>query len=126
MTSVSRFALVLLLVGFTGCTTSTITNLSPRQQPRSANGLYLFEAAWETRQQSLRPESITPVVVVGDLAYPMRPSPLTNRWETLVPIPPDTSMVVFQYKFDFLYNTLRGPQRDSRTSQSNVLYIIDR
>ena len=108
-----------------GCTT-TLTNLTPQQQIRNADNLYPVEVALATRQQSLRWETIRPSVVVGSEFYPMRPTLLmTNRWETLIPMPLNTNFVRYQFKFDFEYQTLRERRTDSALSRPYTLQILD-
>ena len=117
------FGLPLLLAG---CT-STLTNLTPQQQIRNADNLYPVEVALATRQQSLRWETIRPYVVVGAEFYPMRPTLLmTNRWETLIPMPPNTNLVHYHFKFDFEYQTLRERRTDSALSSAYTLQILDK
>jgi hypothetical protein len=113
-----------LIVG--GCSTpATITNLTPRQQTANANNLYPVEVAFNSRQQSLRWDSIKPQIVVGDKMYPMRPTPLmSNRWEGLIPVPAGTDVVHYQYKFDYLNNAFGPPQPDSARSKEYTLKIL--
>jgi hypothetical protein len=109
----------------TGC--NTITNLTPRQHVRNANGLYAFEVKWDSRQQSLRPESLRPSVIIGTETYPMQPVPLVkNRWETLVPIAPDQKLVNYRFKFDWEYNAIPKPRQDTKLSAPYQLQIIDK
>lgn len=112
----------LLLVG---CT-STFTNLTAKKQVRNPNNLYPVEVALNTRQQSLRWDSIKPFVVIGTETYPMRQTMLMkNRWEGLIPVPPGTNRVFYHYKFDFLYNDFgRPPQPDSAISPQFKLEIL--
>ena len=108
-----------------GC--STITNLTPSQQARNATGLYPIEAAWESRQQSIRQDSFKPSVMVGLDNYPMRKTSLMrNRWETLVPIPADKNAINYRFKFDFDYNTIPQPRPDSKLSPEYRLEILDK
>ena len=112
----------LLLVG---CT-STFTNLTPLHQTRNSNNLYPVEVAMSSRQQSLRWDSIRPQIVVGDQSYPMRPTTLmTNRWEGLVPVPPDANQVRYRYKFDFDYNSMGKPKADSAMSPEYTLRVTE-
>jgi uncharacterized protein YcfL len=114
----------LLLVG---CTTPTITNLTPSRQVRKENGLYPFEVQWNSRQQSLIKESMKAAVVVGLEQYPMqRVALLTNRWETLVPVPADKSIVTYQFKFDYDYRGIPARQPDSKSSRHYQLVILDK
>jgi hypothetical protein len=110
---------------FVGC--SSITNLTPSEQPRNATGLYPIEAAWDSRQQSIRPESFKPVVLVGMESYPMRKTALMkDRWETLVPIPPEKNSIHYRFKFDFEYNSIPTPKPDSKLSPEYKLQIFDK
>jgi hypothetical protein len=119
-----------LLLGalLTGCATSTITNLTSKQQFRNENGFYPIEAAFNSSQQSLRWETIKPITIVSQETYPMHlTTMMTNRWETLVPIPPSTSVIYYRFKFDYNYNAFGAPPRmDSRLSQVYRLQILDK
>ena len=48
----------LLFLVLTGCATSTIVNLTPPSLPKSEDGLYRFEASWESNQRSILEESL--------------------------------------------------------------------
>jgi hypothetical protein len=112
-----------LLVG--GCAT-TFTNLTPKQQARDTNNLYQVEVAMNTRQQTLRWDSIKPQIVVGSEFYPMHLTRLmTNRWEGLVPVPAGVNVVHYRYKFDYLENAFGGPVHNSATSKEYILRILD-
>ena len=114
----------LLTVLLTGCT-GTLTNLTPQYQTRNASGLYPVAVAFHTRQQSLRWDSIKPAVVVGDQVYPMRAMPyMTNRWETLLPVPAGQNSVKYRYKLDWQYNAIPDPRNDSMISAPQTLQII--
>lgn len=109
-----------------GCGT-TFTNLTAQRQVRNPNNLYPVEVALNTRQQSLRWESIQPFVVVGAEAYPMRQTLLMkNRWEVLLPVPPRTKVVYYRYKFDFQYNAFGQPKTDSDSSPEYKLLIFEK
>lgn len=127
----SRFmwkkVLPLLLVPclLAGCS-STFTNLTAQRQPRNPNHLYPVGVAFNTRQQSLRWDSIQPVVVVGTESFPLRQTVLmSNRWEGLVPVPAGTNLVHYHYKFDFQYNDFGGPKSDSAFSPPYRLQILE-
>ena len=110
---------------FAGC--STITNLTPTQQTRNATGLYPVEAVWDSRQQTIREDSMKPSVMVGMESYPMRRTSLMrNRWETLVPIPAEKGAVIYRFKFDFNYNAIPQPLPDSKLSREYKLQIVDK
>ena len=111
-----------LLAG--GCST-TITNLTPNQESRNANGFYLIEVALNSTQQTMRWDSIKPNVVVGKEFYSMKHTALmTNRWETLVPVPPGVNTVYYRFKFDFKRNVFAAdPQPDSKLSRTYKLTL---
>lgn len=116
--------LSLLPVLMGGCA-ATFTNLTPQLQTRSTNNLYSVEVAFNSRQQTLRWDTIQPQVVVGSDFYKMVPTPLmTNRWEGLIPVPPDVDVVHYRYKFDFLDNAFGGPKSDSALSREFTLRIV--
>jgi hypothetical protein len=108
-----------------GCA-SQLTNLTPQQQRRNANNLYPVEVSFDTRQETVRWQSIRPQIVVGSEVYPMRPTLLmTNRWEGLVPVPRGTSQVRYHYKFDFEYNKMGKPGADTALSREYILHILE-
>lgn len=116
---------LLLTVLLTGCT-GTLTNLTPQYQVRNPSGLYPVGVSFHTRQQSLRWESIKPAVIVGDQVYPMRPMPyMTDRWETLLPVPAGQNSVNYRYKLDWQYNAIPEPRNDSMVSAPQTLQIVD-
>ncbi len=119
--------LVWLPLVLAGCTTTlpgTFTNLTPAQQPRNANNAYSVEVAFNSRQQTLRWETIQPYVVVGTDFYPMRRTALMkNRWEALIPVPAGESLVHYSYKFDYECNALGKPRDDSVRSPVYTLKI---
>ena len=115
--------LLLLTVSLTGCV--SITNLTPSRVTSTDNGLYPFEAAWHSNQQSLRKDSIKAYVIIEMNSYPMQPTPIVeNRWETLVPIPADKKHLSYRYKFDYEYNSIPTPSANSKLSPSYQLEII--
>ncbi len=121
-----KFLPLLLLPLLAGCAT-TFTNLTPERQERNSNNLYRVEVALDSRQQTMRWESIKPQIAVGPELYPMQPTPLmTNRWEGLVPVPPGTNVVRYRYKFDFDYNAIGKPKADSARSPEYTLWILDK
>jgi hypothetical protein len=108
-----------------GCATS-ITNLTPLQQPRNANNLYPVEVALASDQQNVRWDSIEPHILVGNESYPMRGTLLmTNRWEGVVPVSPGASSVTYRYKFDYECNSFGKPKVSSRLSPPYTLRILN-
>jgi hypothetical protein len=123
------FALLTLALGIAGCATTntSVTSLTPKREYRNNTGLYQVEAALNSRQQTLRWDSIKASVMVGSEFYPMRATALmTNRWETLVPIPPGTTVLTYRYKFDYDYTAFGAPPKpDSILSPVYKLQIMD-
>jgi hypothetical protein len=119
-------ALLLSLLA-AGCST-TITNLTPGREFRNPNGLYPIEAAVATTQQTLRWDSIKPNVVVAKEFYSMHPTALmTNRWETLIPVPADATVIYYRFKFDYNYNAFgSAPKANSKLSRMYRLQIMDK
>lgn len=106
--------------------THQITNMTPRQAIRAADGLYLFEARWDSNQRAVREDSFHPYVVVGTTFHAMeRTLRTTNRWEAWVPIPADRQFVNYQFKFDYQYNSIPRPRPDSRMSPTYQLEVVE-
>jgi uncharacterized protein YceK len=122
----SLLPLLLLPLLMSGCST-TITNLTPKQQVRNASGLYPVEAVWDTNERNVRRETIKPYVVVDTEFFPMRPTSLTvNRWEAVVPVPAGQKFVNYRFKFDYQYDAIPIPRANSRLSSSYQLEIVDK
>jgi hypothetical protein len=118
--------LLALLIGLlvTGCGTTTLTNLTPNESVRNQNGLYPFELLWNSKQASIRQQTIHPSVVIGFDTYPMRPvSMMSNRWETLVPISTTNSVVNYRFKVDYEYNSIPTPSKTSKLSSPYQIRI---
>jgi hypothetical protein len=119
------FCLATLL--FTGCTSVSITNLTPSQQPRNASGLYPFEVKWDSNQQSVVNDTIKVSVQIGMDEYPMQKTPLMkNRWETLIPVPTGKNYLSYNYKFVYDYRSIPQRRQDSKMSTPYHLHIIDK
>ena len=126
MVLINRIWLLFLIPLFlSGC--ASFTNLTPSKLPRNPNGLYPFEVAWQSEQQSLRKESIRAFVIMDFESYPMQPTQVVkNRWETLVPIPAGKRSASYRYKFDYEYNSIPVPQKQSILSPPYQLEITDK
>jgi len=126
------FVLLTLVLGLAACDTlhiqTSITSLTPKREYRNKDGLYQVEAALNSRQQTLRWDTVKASVMVGNDFYPMRMTSLmTNRWETLVPVPPGASVITYRFKFDFEYNVFGAqPKADSKLSPVYKLQVMDR
>jgi|ERR1051325_12037789 hypothetical protein len=118
---------LVLTIALTGCATSRITNLTTTRQPRNPSGLYPVEFAWDSDQQTLIAGSIKPYVVVGFDFFPMRPSlGISNRWETVVPVPADKNSITYHFKVDYQYRAFGKAEKSSKLSPSYRLDIADR
>jgi hypothetical protein len=118
----SLFSLLLLA----GCTHTTLTNLTLGTVPRNASGFYPVEIIWENNENTLRPDSIQPVVIVGTNLYRMKRTPLvTNRWQTLVPIGAKAGVLRYRVKVNWMYNAVPVPAANSQLSQEFMLRIKD-
>tara|TARA_B100000902_G_scaffold23476_1_gene28239 strand:- start:1730 stop:2143 length:414 start_codon:yes stop_codon:yes gene_type:complete len=119
--------IVFMSVVLVGCTTSTITNLTPRQLPRASTGLYPVEAMFQSNQRTLDHSSMKPLVIFNNQAYPMSRTKLVEgRWETLVPIPGGTQVINYHFKFDYNYNAIMMRNADSKLSPPYQLKIVDK
>ena len=117
--------LALLAALLTGCN-ATFTNLTPTRQVRNETGYYPVEVAFNTRQSTIRWDTIEPQILVGTNRFSMRPTQLMkNRWEGLVPVPEDGNLVYYRYRFDFEFNDFGGPKRDNALSQEYRLQVLD-
>jgi uncharacterized protein YceK len=124
-----QFALILAAFSLllAGCAGSRVTNLTTTKQPRNPSSLYPIEFAWDSNQQTIIPGTIQPYVVVGFEKYPMRPAlNIANRWETVIPVPPEKDYVVYHFKVDYQYRTFGKPQQSSKLSPSYRLDIVSR
>ena len=114
-----------LLLMLAGCS-SLSTNLSAQRQLRNANNLYPVEVSFDSRQQSLRWDSIQVSVMVGKESYPMRRTHLmNNRWEGLVPVPAGEKSVSYFYKFNYNYTDFGKVGKASAASRTYKLQILD-
>jgi hypothetical protein len=124
MTRTSRIVSLLFLpLLLCGCA-ARITNLTPSQQPRNAEGMYPVEFAFESRQQTIRWDTITPSVIIGEQHLPMtRVELVPNRWEGLLPVPASENLVHYRFRVDFECNDFGPPTPDSAISPSYSLRI---
>src|SRR3954453_4351591 len=125
MRIISKSLLLLVLPLFVAsCSTTSITNLTPSTLPRNATGQYMIEMEIDTTQQTLIPTSVNPQVVVGFESFPMRPTKRTiNRWEGLVPIPPNKDEISYHFKVDYEYKKFGKPGKGSLLSSEFKLAI---
>jgi hypothetical protein len=113
----SLLGVVLLSIGSVGCTTTSITNLTPGDFPRSNSGLYRVEAAWNSNQKSIQQDTVQPMVIIGGTQYPMQPVPFADsRWETMVPVAATEDVIHYQFKFNYTYHAIPQPLSNSKRS----------
>ena len=119
-------AALMLPLLIAGCTSTQIINLTPGEQVRNAAGLYPIEAVWKSNQTSVKEDTIKAYVIANFESYPMRPTPLvTNRWETLVPVPPDEDELYYYFKFDYEWQAFPERRPDSIKSPEYRLEIVE-
>jgi len=112
-----------MLLFLLGCAT-TLTNLTSTTQRRNPKNLYSIEYQWDTTQQTIKPDSIKPFVVVGFDTYEMTQTlKMTNRWEALVPAGPDKDVIIYRFKVDYEYTRFGKPGKASKGSEEYKLYI---
>jgi len=125
------FAPILLLgvTMLTGCVSTTVTRLTPQHAPRATDNMYPIEVEFDSTQQSLRWETLNASVFVmgSNQEYPMTLTPkMTNRFETMIPIPAGTKNLEYRVKFTFDYNAFGvPPQEDTALSKIYKLQILD-
>jgi hypothetical protein len=118
-------SLSLLPLLLAGCA-AQFTNLTPRQQTRKPDNLYTVEVAFNSKQQTLRWDTIQPQIVVDSQKYPMHKTALlSNRWEGVIPVPSGVNSVVYSYRFDFLQNEFGPAKPGSASSRPYKLQILD-
>jgi len=109
----ATLALVAALT-ISGCATSSVVNLTPQHHPRNPENVYPVEIEFRTNQRTIQWDTVRPYVQIGDDNYLMRRTPVVkDRWETLIPIPPDQNVVNYRIKIDFHYNALPEPKVNS-------------
>lgn len=114
-----------LMLMLAGCTSMT-TNLSAQRQLRNTSNLYPVEVSFDSRQQSLRWDSIQVTLVVGKESYPMRRTHLmNNRWEGLLPVSAGASSASYFYKFNYNYTDFGKLGKGSASSRTYKLQIIE-
>ncbi len=102
------------VLALTGCVTSSVTNLTPRFQDRNAENVYPVEIEFNSNLRTIRQETVRPYVQVDDDNYLMRRTPVVkHRWETLIPVSPDQSVLNYRVKVDFTYDSLPEPKVNS-------------
>lgn len=108
-----------------GCAT-TATNISAQRQLRNADNLYPVEVTFDSRQQALRWDTIQVAAIVGKESYAMRPTKLMrNRWEGVIPVPPGVNTITYHYKLDYQFIDFGKVGKDSASSHSYKLMILD-
>jgi hypothetical protein len=125
MRKMTVFLLSVLSVAlFVGCTHTSITNLTATTVPREANNLYRIEYQWNTDQQTVIDESITPYVVIGAESIPMTRVKFTpNRWEAWVPMPAGRDYLVYHFKVDYKYRRFGSAGEASQLSPEYKMVV---
>jgi hypothetical protein len=113
---------ILALVALFGCASESM-NLTPKKMPRSTNGYYHFETAWESDRRGVR-TNVQAYVMIETNLFPMQPVPLAQwRYEAFVPLPAGKTYFPYRYRFDFEYLGVGKLVRDSELSPSYRLIV---
>ncbi|MEI6341191.1 MAG: hypothetical protein WCR07_04485 [Verrucomicrobiota bacterium] len=87
-----------------GCSTTSVSNFTPRTVPSNPSRMYSFEASWDSMRRGVKPEDVQAWVDMDGQLYPMTRVPVArNRWEAAIPISDGRSYVAYKYRFDFKY-----------------------
>jgi len=122
-----QHALALAFLATHCACTTTISSLTPSQHPRNPSNLYPFEVTFDTKQKTVRENTLKAYVMIGTQLYPMQPaSMLKNRWEAQIPVPANTNYVYYRYKFDYDYDRIGKAGESSRLSPTYQLEIVDK
>lgn len=117
-------ALVALVGGCATMSVNTITNLTPSRLPRNEDGQYWLSVKFDSRQRTMLRDTLRALVIVGEDVYELAQVPLTNdRWETLVPVPADQTVVEYFFRFEFDYKAMPTPRFTAIDSRSYRLTI---
>jgi hypothetical protein len=124
MNDISRIIILSFsLILFAGCST-TITNLTPSQLPRADSALYPLDAHWELPRKEILEDSIQPYAVVEMEQYLMKRTPhVEDRWETVIPIPPEKNYIDYYFKIDYNYHGFGVIKHNSVASDPYSLKI---
>ena len=120
-----KASVAILSVGLlaTGCAPTSV-NLTPSHPPAASTGLYPFEVQWDSPRRGIKAEDLKAYVVIGTNLFPMtRVANTPNRWEALVPLPPDKTSVPYHYKFDYRYPEIRNSSVASDLSDEYHLVV---
>ena len=118
--------LLVLPLALAGCT-SSIINLTPSRLTRNSDGTYHVEAAWRTGEQTIRPASLQPWVMIGFEKYPMTQELVVrDRWESFVPVPADQNVVHFRFRFDFSRNAIPARWKTAKCPRNSACEIVDK
>lgn len=115
---------VLGALALAGCAPTSVSNLTPRTLPMTADRTYPFELTWNTGLRKVKPDDVKAWVVIDGLLYPMTRVPVAvNRWEARVPIAPGRTYVPYRFRIDFLEPNLGNATYNSEWSQEYRLVV---
>ena len=120
-----KASVAILSVGLlaAGCAPTSV-NLTPNHPPAASNGLYPFEVQWESPRRGVKTADLKAYVVIGTNLFPMtRVANTPNRWEAVVPLPPDRTYIPYHYKFDYSYPEIRNSTVSSDFSDEYHLIV---
>lgn len=87
-----------------GCSTTSVSNFTPRTVPATPTRIYTFEASWDSMRRGVKAEDVKAWVDMDGELYPMTRVPVArNRWEAAIPVSEGRTYVAYKYRFDFKY-----------------------
>jgi len=126
--NVRTLALALLgALAIAGCATTSVSNLTPRTLPMTADRTYPFELTWDTALRGVKPDDVKAWVVIDGILYPMTRVPVAvNRWEARVPIAPGRTYVPYKYRVDYIAPNVVSKRVNSEWSPEYRLVVPQR
>ena len=117
----------LALLTFAGCSTTSVSNFTPRTVPPVPTRTYPFEASWDSMRRGVKAADVQAWVVIDGQLYPMTPVPKAhNRWEAAIPVADGRVYVPYKYRFDFKVPGIRSKSQESVWSPEYRLVIPEK
>jgi hypothetical protein len=101
------------LAALCGCTTVTLTNLTPSSLPENPSGIYTFTLRVTPKSSAVDDASIAPHIVVGAESHDMKKSDVSSQiYEYDYRLPPQQNAIGYYYLVD--YTAENNGSSDSR------------
>ncbi len=109
-----------------GCTSVSLTNLTPSSLPENPSQIYTFTLRVHPAGNAISPGSIAPHIVVDGQNFPMKPSPLGEGiYEFDYQLPPGRDTVAYYYLVDYNVEgngTLTPNQAYTGVAQAKIMH----